>query len=91
MVVGLLPNATYEAKSIELKPGTMLAIFTDGVTEALNKEEEEFGEKQLLLALQQSCMRTPEGIWEYVMARVGDWQSDLPQYDDITLIVAKAE
>jgi sigma-B regulation protein RsbU (phosphoserine phosphatase) len=90
MVVGLFPDVTYEAKSVELKPGTMLAIFTDGVTEALNKEEEEFGEKRLLAALQQSYMRTPEDIWEYVMARVGDWQSDLPQYDDITLIVAKA-
>ena len=90
MVVGLFPNAAYEAKSIELTPGTLLAIFTDGVTEALNKAEEEFGEKQLLAALQQSRMRTPEGVWEYVMSRVGEWQSDLPQYDDITLIVAKA-
>lgn len=90
MVVGLFPNATYEAKSIELTPGALLAIFTDGVTEALNKADEEFGDKQLLTALQKSHMRTPEGIWEYVMARVGDWQSDLPQYDDITLIVAKA-
>ena len=91
MVVGLFPNATYEAKSIELTPGTVLAIFTDGVTEALNKADEEFGDKQLLTALQQSRMRAPEDIWEYVMARVGEWQSDLPQYDDITLIVAKAE
>ena len=90
MVVGLLPNATYEAKSIELPPGTLLAIFTDGVTEALNKADEEFGDQQLLAALQQSCMRSPEAIWDYVMLRVGEWQNDLPQYDDITLIVAKA-
>ena len=90
MVIGLLPNATYEAKSIELAPGTLLAIFTDGVTEALNKADEEFGDAQLMTALQQSRTRTPEGIWEHVMSRVGEWQSDLPQYDDITLIVAKA-
>jgi sigma-B regulation protein RsbU (phosphoserine phosphatase) len=90
MVVGMFPDANYEARSIELPPGALLAIFTDGVTEALNKADEEFGDKQLLTALQQSHMRTPEGIWQYVMARVGDWQSDLPQYDDITLIVAKA-
>ncbi len=90
MVVGLFPDVAYEARSVELNPGTVLAIFTDGVTEALNRKEEEFGEKRLLAALEQSCMRTPEGIWDYVMARVGDWQNDLPQYDDITLIVAKA-
>jgi sigma-B regulation protein RsbU (phosphoserine phosphatase) len=90
MVVGLFPSASYEAKSIELTPGTMLAIFTDGVTEALNKADEEFGDLQLLTALQQSRMRTPEAIWDYVMSKVAEWQSDLPQYDDITLIVAKA-
>jgi sigma-B regulation protein RsbU (phosphoserine phosphatase) len=88
-VIGLFPDVPYEAKSIELEPGTLFAIFTDGVTEALNKADQEFGDEQLLTALQQSRMRTPEGIWEYVMSRVGDWQSDLPQYDDITLIVAK--
>jgi sigma-B regulation protein RsbU (phosphoserine phosphatase) len=88
-VIGLLPNASYEAKSMELIPGTLLAIFTDGVTEALNKADEEFGENQLLTALQQSRMHAPEAIWDHVMSRVGDWQSDLPQYDDITLIVAK--
>ena len=90
-VVGLLPNAAYEAKSVVLAPGTLLAIFTDGVTEALNKEDEEFGEHQLLAALQQSRMRAPEEIWDHVMSRVGAWQNDLPQHDDITLIVAKAE
>jgi sigma-B regulation protein RsbU (phosphoserine phosphatase) len=88
-VIGLLPNASYEAKSMELIPGTLLAIFTDGVTEALNKADEEFGENQLLTALQQSRIHAPEAIWDHVMSRVGDWQSDLPQYDDITLIVAK--
>jgi sigma-B regulation protein RsbU (phosphoserine phosphatase) len=88
-VIGLLPNAGYEAKSMELAPGTLLAIFTDGVTEALNKADEEFGENQLLTTLQQSIMHTPEAIWNRVMSRVGDWQGDLPQYDDITLIVAK--
>lgn len=90
MVIGLFPDAAYESKSVELKPGTVLAIFTDGVTEALNKAEEEFGEGQLLESLKQSHMRTPEYIWQHVMSKVGDWQSDLPQYDDITLIVAKA-
>jgi sigma-B regulation protein RsbU (phosphoserine phosphatase) len=89
-VIGLLQHATYEAKSIDLEPGTLLAIYTDGVTEALNKADEEFGEHRLAAALQQSRLRSPEGIWEHVMSRVGEWQSDLPQYDDITLIVAKA-
>jgi phosphoserine phosphatase RsbU/P len=90
MVIGLFPDVAYQARSVELAPGTLLAIFTDGVTEALNKADEEFGDTQLQAALQHSRARSPEAVWEYVMSRVADWQSDLPQYDDITLIVAKA-
>jgi phosphoserine phosphatase RsbU/P len=88
-VVGLFPNTAYEAKSIDLPPGSVLAIFTDGVTEAVNREDEEFGENRLFDALRQSLVRTPEGIWNSVVSRISDWQGDLPQHDDITLIVAK--
>ena len=89
-VIGMFPEAVYQAKSIDMPPGTLLAIFTDGVTEALNKAAEEFGDRQLLEVLQQSFACTPEEIWDHVIKSVGEWQSDLPQYDDITLIVAKA-
>jgi sigma-B regulation protein RsbU (phosphoserine phosphatase) len=90
MVVGLLPNASYQAKSVELSPGTMLAIFTDGVTEAVNGADEEFGDERLLEALKGSRTRTPEGIYKFVIEKIRDWQGDLPQHDDITLIIAKA-
>jgi phosphoserine phosphatase RsbU/P len=89
-VVGMFPDAVYQAGSISVLPGTLLAIFTDGVTEALNKAEEEYGTPQLLEVLRQSSSRTPEEIWHHVIKSVDAWQSDLPQYDDITLIVAKA-
>jgi sigma-B regulation protein RsbU (phosphoserine phosphatase) len=91
MVVGLLPNASYQAKSVELAPGSLLAIFTDGVTEAVNKDDEEYGEQRLLEALQQVRARTPEGVYKFVIEGIRSWQGDLPQHDDITLIVAKAE
>jgi phosphoserine phosphatase RsbU/P len=90
MVIGLFPDVVYQAKSVELAPGTLLAIFTDGVTEALNKADEEFGDTQLQAALQQARSRSPEAVWEFVMSKVSEWQNDLPQFDDITLIVAKA-
>ena len=89
-IVGMFPGMVYEAKFINLTPGTLLAIYTDGVTEALNKADEQFGDRQLLEALQQSSTYSPEDIWKHVMSKVGAWQSDLPQHDDITLIVAKA-
>lgn len=88
-VVGLLPNAAYEAKFIDMKPGALLAIFTDGVTEALNGADEEFGDQRLLDALQHLHARPPEAIWNQVLSSVGDWQGSLQQHDDITLIIAK--
>jgi sigma-B regulation protein RsbU (phosphoserine phosphatase) len=90
MVVGLLPNASYQAKSVELSPGSTLAIFTDGVTEAVNGTDEEFGDERLLEALKGSRTRTPEGIYKFVIEQIRAWQGDLPQHDDITLIIAKA-
>jgi sigma-B regulation protein RsbU (phosphoserine phosphatase) len=88
-VVGLLPGTSYEARSIELTPGSMLAIFTDGITEAVNHADEEFGDERLREALQQASQRTPEEIYKFVISRVRDWQGNLPQHDDMTLIVAK--
>ena len=89
-VVGLLPDAAYQAKFVDMKPGALLAIFTDGITEALNGSDEEFGDKRLLDALQHLHPRTPEAIWNQVLSSVGDWQGNLQQHDDITLIIAKA-
>lgn len=90
MVIGLFSSASYQAKSIELTPGSLLAIFTDGVTEAVNKDDEEFGEERLLAALRQAQARSPEGVYRFVIETIRAWQGDLPQHDDITLIVAKA-
>jgi serine phosphatase RsbU (regulator of sigma subunit) len=89
-VIGLVPDATYQAQSIELAPEALLAIFTDGVTEAINKADEDFGYKQLQTALEQSRMLSPEGVYDYVQSKIDEWTGDLPQRDDITLIVAKA-
>jgi phosphoserine phosphatase RsbU/P len=88
-VIGLFPDATYQTKFIDLASGTLLAIFTDGVTEAMNTADEEFGYPQLQTALEQSRTLSPEGVCDYVMSKVDEWQSDLPPRDDITMIVAK--
>lgn len=90
MVIGLLPDARYEAGCVALTPGSLLAVFTDGVTEAVNKQDEEFGSDRLISALRDARTRTPEGVYHSVIEKIRAWQGDLPQHDDITLIVAKA-
>jgi phosphoserine phosphatase RsbU/P len=89
MAVGMFPDVIYQSKFIDLTPGMLLAIFTDGATEAMNKDDEEFGNIRLGDALQEACARAPEEIWELAISRIDQWQGDLPQNDDITLIVSK--
>jgi sigma-B regulation protein RsbU (phosphoserine phosphatase) len=91
MAVGMFPDVTYQAEFVDLQPGALLAIFSDGATEAVNGADEEFGERRVMEALQQSFARSPEDIWDFVVSKVEDWRGGLPQADDITLIVSKTD
>jgi sigma-B regulation protein RsbU (phosphoserine phosphatase) len=88
-VMGLFPKVSYQPASLQLEPGTIMVIFTDGVTEAVNEADEEFGEERLLEALQACRSQAPEGIYRHVIDRVFKWQGPQKQHDDITLIVVK--
>jgi serine phosphatase RsbU (regulator of sigma subunit) len=87
-VVGLFEKWECAMRERELAPGDSLLLYTDGVTEALNGEGEEFGEERLLEAVRQHCrLSLPE-----LLAAVADQArrfSPQEQADDITLIVAK--
>ena len=48
LILGLFAQATYEQEAVQLEPGDVLVVFSDGVTEALNAEGGEFGEQRLL-------------------------------------------
>jgi phosphoserine phosphatase RsbU/P len=88
-VLGLFETVSYSAASVTLDPGSLVAVYTDGVTEAVNAADEEFGEERLLDALRGSRDTSSEGIYREVTSRVRDWQGGLKQHDDITLIVAR--
>lgn len=90
-VLGLFEDASYEAASVALAAGTMIAVYTDGITEAVNGAGEEFGERRFVEALRQSRGLSAEAIYKHVIERVQQWQGALQQHDDITLIVGKVE
>jgi len=50
LIVGAFQESTYTEGQLNLQPGDRLVMFTDGVTEAVNGEDEEFGEKRLVEA-----------------------------------------
>jgi serine phosphatase RsbU (regulator of sigma subunit) len=89
-VVGLFKDWECPTRERQLFPGDLLAIYTDGITEAFNHREEEFGEDRLIAALQRHRDRTPADIVAAIIDEVQQF-SPHEQYDDVTLIVARCK
>jgi serine phosphatase RsbU (regulator of sigma subunit)/catechol 2,3-dioxygenase-like lactoylglutathione lyase family enzyme len=87
-VVGLFPEWDCTVGERALQSGDLLAVYTDGVTEAFNEADEEFGEERLLQVLSRNRQLPAESIVASVVAEVQKFSAH-EQYDDITLIVAK--
>lgn len=90
-VVGLLEQSEFYGKTIQLSPGDLLVVYTDGITEAMNEEEEEYGEQRLTEVLSLARLMPPEKIYHLVLERIRQWQGNLKQQDDITMIIARVE
>jgi serine phosphatase RsbU (regulator of sigma subunit) len=88
-VLGLFPQMSYEDAAIDLKSGDTLLAFTDGVTEAHNPSDEEFGEERLkALLLEVAPLRAAE-ISSRISGELTNWIQNAEQYDDITFVVMK--
>ena len=88
-VLGLFPQMTYEEATVDLKSGDVLVAFTDGVTEALNVAEEEFGEERLKELLRGVVQLTAAEISSRLSETLRGWIKDTTQYDDLTFVVMK--
>jgi sigma-B regulation protein RsbU (phosphoserine phosphatase) len=88
-VIGLLPVADFQEAVVDLCPGDTLLAFTDGVTEAHNPDNNEFGEERLKALLGETAHLTAEEISTRLTASLRAWIRDAPQYDDLTLLVMK--
>jgi len=88
-VVGMFPTLSYEEASINLRSGDLLVAFTDGVTEAQNPREEEFGEERLKALVRRLASLPASEISARISSELKEWISDAPQYDDLTFVVMK--
>ena len=86
-VLGLFPETDYEAGELRLCPGDVLVAFTDGVTEALNLQGEEFGEARLEALLGNAMGCSAEAISDRLTTAMREWIADAEQHDDLTFIV----
>jgi len=88
-VVGLFRPAKYGHGTVELRPGDIFIGFTDGVSEAMNAADEEWGEDALIACARAAGEATPEAIIDELMRCADEFANGAPQHDDMTLIVAK--
>ncbi len=86
IALGVMPDIRYEQNVISLSPGEILVLYTDGVTEAMNEQEEEFGMKRLCRifagARSNDAKKANQAVFEAVHAFTGE----IPQSDDITCL-----
>jgi sigma-B regulation protein RsbU (phosphoserine phosphatase) len=88
-VVGLFPKSEYQQDEIQLLPGDLLVLYTDGISEAENAAEEEWGEGALTEAAR-ACAGLPAAeIVSRIMLAADAFAAGAPQHDDMTLVVAR--
>ena len=89
VVLGMLPDLQYEHNTVTLAPGDTVVLYTDGVTEAMNAQEEEFGGERLnevfVAAPPEDARDANRAVFQAVKAFVGD----TPQFDDITCLALR--
>ena len=89
-VIGLIPDCVFEQAVVKVSKGDELVIFTDGVSEAMNRNLEEWGEQRLAETVRASTVRTAPDLIAQIMAAADAFAAGAPQHDDMTLVVVRA-
>ncbi len=88
-IIGMFAQANYEEGVVHLQPGDILIAFTDGVPEALNPKDEEYGEDRLQQILRAVSHLPINDMAARILQELKKWISDAAQYDDLTFILMK--
>ncbi len=90
MALGVMQGVSWKRRQVEIAKGNLLAIYTDGITEAENNKGEFFGRERLEAALRQYFARPASEVQAEVLTTVRAFGDGLSQRDDITLMMLKA-
>jgi sigma-B regulation protein RsbU (phosphoserine phosphatase) len=89
IVLGMLAQMPYQEERVQLRSGDLLLMFSDGITEAMNDQEVEFGEERLIKLLTANYNLSPELLLEKILTEVSAFTGGVPQQDDMTLVAIK--
>ena len=87
--IGILPESPYEMQKTRLESGDWLVIFTDGVVEAFDNREEEYGEPRMLGVIERMAKSSPSEMLRELLAELDRYVGNTPQHDDMTCLLLK--
>jgi sigma-B regulation protein RsbU (phosphoserine phosphatase) len=91
LILGAFAGTTYKTSKLELYKDDVLVIYTDGLSEAMNEYEEEYGEQRLIEAAREARSRSAQFICGHLIKNVRQFASESTEVDDMTLVVVKAK
>lgn len=89
LVLGAMEGIRYREYELQLEPGDTLYLYTDGVPEATNSDNEMYGTDRMLQALNQNPAASPKDLLKAVKDEMERFVGDAPQFDDITMLAVK--
>lgn len=86
---GIFKEETFHSQKVTLQKGDTIVIYTDGIIEAINKDEEEFGLERLKKIIKENHHLSTRELTYKIIEKVEEFAGEVEQYDDITLITIK--
>ena len=90
IVLGMMADMTFETATIQLQSEDRIVMFTDGVTEAVDQKDEEFGEGRVQSLMEKTKNDSAQTVLDSIIAEVKTFSHGMSQADDITMVVVKA-
>ncbi len=91
LVAGAFEHSAYEQEIVQMKANDLLFLYTDGLSEAMNRQGEEFGANRIMELLKSIKTHSVDQIRDEVVRRVKEWCTGMSLYDDLTFVVMKVK
>jgi sigma-B regulation protein RsbU (phosphoserine phosphatase) len=89
MALGIEDDARYEQRTVQLASGDFILFYTDGVTDAINTQEQEFGRERLCNLLNEQCQAPAWQIVNTLLKAIEFYTGDSEPFDDVTIVLVK--
>jgi sigma-B regulation protein RsbU (phosphoserine phosphatase) len=87
--LGMFDSASYPPRTFRLDKGDILVVYSDGLTDAQNPQEEMFGEERLLTIIRQEARLGSNALERKFLQAIEEFTQGVPQTDDITFVVVE--